>query len=401
MNTILSLAFILLLGFISSRWITKFKLPSVTAYILLGILIGPSLLHIVSGSLLKSSEFISHIVLGLIAFSIGQNFSRENFRRVGKSVLWISVVEAGFAWITVTLTFYYILKLPFYLSLTFGGLSAATDPIATLMVTREYKTRGVFTDTLLGIVAIDDAWCLIIIAISLALAKALALHAGSSFFIVKVLFKSLLEIFGSLFVGGFLAWIFFKFSKFLRNQSELLIYTLGFVFLTIGIAIASHLSVLLTCMALGTVMINLHRTNTKFFDTIRNIDPPLYVIFFVVAGANFDPSYLGKLGILGITYLFFRMLGKSSGAFLGGSLAHAPANVRKYIGLALAPQAGVALAGALLAKASFKDYGGLIFSTIIATTIIYELTGPVITKFALKLSGELKEENCPRPRLLV
>jgi len=287
-NTTLSLSLILLSGFIASRWITKFKLPSVTAYILLGIIIGPYVLHLVADPIIKSSEFISNLVLGLIAFSIGQNFSRNNFRKVGKSVLWISVLEAGFAWIVVTITFWLLLRLPFYLALTFGGLSAATDPIATLMVTREYKSRGVFTDTLLGIVAIDDAWCLIIIAISLALAKAIAIHAEQAFFIIKVMMKSLIEVFGSLIFGGIIAWISFKFSKYLRSQSELLIYTLGFILFTIGLAIPLHLSVLLSCMALGTVLINLHRENIKFFDTVRAIDPPLYIIFFVTAGANFS-----------------------------------------------------------------------------------------------------------------
>ncbi len=393
MNTPLSLSLILLLGFIASRWIAKFKLPSVTAYILLGIIIGPYVLHLVADPIIKSSEFISNLVLGLIAFSIGQNFSRNNFKKVGKSVLWISVLEAGFAWIVVTITFWLLLRLPFYLALTFGGLSAATDPIATLMVTREYKSRGIFTDTLLGIVAIDDAWCLIIIAISLALAKAIAIHAEQAFFIIKVMMKSLIEVFGSLIFGGIIAWISFKFSKYLRSQSELLIYTLGFILFTIGLAIPLHLSVLLSCMALGTVLINLHRENTKFFDTVRAIDPPLYIIFFVTAGANFDPSYLGKLGILGIAYIIFRIAGKSVGAYLGGIISRAPSHVRKYIGLALAPQAGVALAGALLAKSSLSEYGGLIFSTIIATTIVYELTGPIITKHALKLAGELPPQE--------
>lgn len=142
MNTTLSLSLILLSGFIASRWIAKFKLPSVTAYILLGIIIGPYVLHLVADPIIKSSEFISNLVLGLIAFSIGQNFSRSNFRKVGKSVLWISVLEAGFAWIVVTITFWLLLRLPFYLALTFGGLSAATDPIATLMVTREINPEG-------------------------------------------------------------------------------------------------------------------------------------------------------------------------------------------------------------------------------------------------------------------
>jgi Kef-type K+ transport system membrane component KefB len=131
--------------------------------------------------------------------------------------------------------------------------------------------------------------------------------------------------------------------------------------------------------------------NIKFFDVIRGIDPPLYIIFFVLAGANFDPHYLSKIGILGVIYIIFRIVGKSSGAYLGGIISKSPSNVRKFMGLALAPQAGVALAGALIAKTSFHDVGSMIFTTIIATTIIYELTGPIFTKFALKLAGELKE----------
>ena len=157
MNTILGLGFILIAGLFSARLINKIKFPSVTAYLLLGIIIGPSLFGLVSEEILSASGLISNIVLGMIAFSIGQNFSLDNFHKIGKSVIWISVLEACGAWLLVTLAFLLILKQPFYIALLFGALSSATAPAATVMIIRQYRAKGIFTDTLLGVVAIDDA----------------------------------------------------------------------------------------------------------------------------------------------------------------------------------------------------------------------------------------------------
>lgn len=389
MNTILGLGFILFAGLLSAKLIKKIKLPAVTAYLLLGIFIGPSLLKLVPERILGASGLISNIVLGIIAFGIGQNFSRYHLRRIGKTVVWISVLEACGAWILVTSVFYLILKQPFYLSLLFGAIASATAPAATVMVIREYRAKGNFTDTLLGVVAIDDAWCLIIFAISLAISQAIYAHNLAAFFLAKVFFSSLLSIFGAFILGAFLAMVLSIFYRFVRTPTELLILTLGIVFLNIGIAIWLNLSVLLANMFLGAVLVNLNRYSFKFFDSLKVIDSPLFLLFFVLAGASLEINILGKLSIIGLSYLIFRVVGKVIGARLGAKISNATTSVKKYLGFGLIPQAGVALGCALVAKSDFPQVGNMIFTTIVATTVIYELIGPLCTKYALRKAGDI------------
>ncbi len=387
-NSILGLGFILLTGLFSARLIGKLKFPSVTAYLLLGIIIGPSLLNLTPREILDASGLISNIVLGIIAFDIGQNFARDSFRKIGKPVIWISVLEACGAWILVTLSFLFILRQPFYISLLFGAIASATAPAATVMVVREYQAKGNFTDTLLGVVAIDDAWCLMIFAISLAISQAIAKHMLATSFLVKVFLNSLSGIFGAFILGGIVAIFLSYLSRFLRTQTELLIFTLGFIFLNIGLAIYLHLSVLLANMFLGAVLVNIDKSPFKFFDSLKAIDSVLFLLFFVLAGANLEITSLPKLGFIGITYLIFRVIGKVIGAGLGARISHASKNVRKYLGWGLIPQAGVALGCALVVKSDFPLVGHIIFNTILATTVVYELTGPVCTKYALIKSGD-------------
>lgn len=390
MNTLLALGIILFLGFFSARFINKIKFPSVTAYLILGILIGPYVLNIIPKDIIETSGFISNIVLSLIAFTIGQNFSRDIFSRIGRSVIWISTLEACGAWVFVTLIFFTVLGQPFYIALLFGAISAATAPAATIMVTREYNAKGPFTETLLGVVAIDDAWCLIIFAVSLAVSKGIYTHMAGSYMVIKTIFKALVEILGSFLVGGCAGFILHKLSRYTRTHGELLTYILGLILICSGLSIQFHLSVLLTNMFLGAVLVNIKREdNSRFFDILKGIDHPLYLIFFVLAGAHLDISLLTKLGLIGAVYILFRMAGKALGAWLGGSVSQAETKVRKYMGLALVPQAGVALGTALIAQAQFPEAGNLILTTIVATTVIYEIIGPLCTKIALRKAGEI------------
>lgn len=388
--TILSLGFILLSGLLAGKLIRKVKIPVVTAYLLLGIIVGPSILNLVSPGILSSSGLISNIVLGLIAFSIGQNFALERFSKIGKPVIWISILAAVVPWFLVTVALLILLKQPLHIALIFGAISSATAPAATMMVVREYKAKGSFTDTLLGVVAIDDAWCLIIFAFSFAIAKALAMHITSNIFIFKIIFHSFLEIIGAFMLGGALALILAYLSRFITTPADLLVYTLGFIFLNTGMALYLNFSVLLANMFMAAVLVNVHKVSFKFFEALRFIDSPLYLLFFVLAGANLEISLLKNLGLLGLSYIIFRSLGKIGGAYLGGIAAQVPERMKKYIGLALLPQAGVALGVALIAKSEFPELGGMIFTAIVATTVLYEIIGPVFTKVSLKKAGEVE-----------
>ena len=213
METILSFAAILLLGLLAARILRRVRFPAVTAYLLLGILIGPEVLRLVATPILGASGTISNIVLSFVAFSLGQNFSRENFSRIGKSVLWISLLEASGAWLLVTFSCLYLLRQPLPVSLLFGAIASATAPAATVMVVRESRAKGTFTDTLLGVVAVDDAWCLIIFAISLALAKGLVHSGGEGFHLSAAFARSLLEIGGALGLGTLMALILIFHTK--------------------------------------------------------------------------------------------------------------------------------------------------------------------------------------------
>jgi len=388
-NTIFSLGLILLFGFAGAKLIRRLKIPSITAYLLLGILVGPHAFNLVSKGILASSGLISNIVLGFIAFSIGQNFLFATFKKIGKPVLFISISEAGTTCLLVTLAFLFILKQPFYIAFLFGAVASATAPAATTMVVREYRARGSFTDTLLGTVAIDDAWCLIISAVALAILKVAAFHTMANALMSKVVFYALLEVIAAFILGSVLALVVSYFSKHTKTTEELLIYTMGFLFLNIGLSINFNLSVLLSCMSMGAVLVNTNKVSFKFFDALRGIDSPFYILFFVLAGANLEIGLLKALGFIGVFYIISRSLGKIAGAYLGGVISNASYSMKRYMGLALLPQAGVALGIALIAKANFPQIGEMVFSTIVATTIIYELIGPSFTKFALRKAGEI------------
>jgi len=393
MNVIVSLGIIFLTGIVVNKFVVKLRIPEITGDLILGIIIGQEFLGLVHSHILASTSLISNIVLGFVAFTIGRNFSIQDFKKIGKPVLWISVFEAGGAWIVVTFFFHYLLKMPLYISLLYGAISSATAPAATLMVIRQYKSKGYFTNILLGVVGIDDAWCLIIFAISFAMAKTLYLHQSSELLILKVLFKSIVEIGGAFLLGGGMAFILAYFARFFKRHTEVEIYTLSFVFLSIGLAMWLHFSVLLTTMALGAVLINIRTTSSSFFDVLEDIESPLFLLFFVLAGANLEISALKSIGIAGVVYFFARLIGKVSGAFVGSYLGKVPRKVRKYIGLGLVPQAGVALGVALIAKADFPDIGNTIFTTIVATTVIYEIVGPILTKIGLSKAGEIKSTS--------
>jgi Kef-type K+ transport system membrane component KefB len=390
MNAELGLSLIILGGFLAAKLFSTAKIPAVTAYILVGIAIGPQGLNVMPEGILAASGFISDVVLGLIAFSIGRYFSLHQFKRLGKLILYISILAAVGSMGLVTLAIFFIAREPLYMALLFGAISCATAPAATLMVVEETRSRGPLTDTLLGVVAIDDAWCLIIFAVSLVVAKTLALGVTTHMAIFVEVGLAVAEIAASLILGTIFAWILHHYSSRVKDPSDLEILTLGIILLTVGAAVSLDLSVLLSCMTLGIVLINISPEGFRFFDILHPVDTPLYLIFFVLAGALLEIGLLKEAGILGATYIVFRVLGKMGGAYLGGVVSgDAGLAVGRYIGLGLLPQAGVALGVALLAREQFPGVGDLIFSTIVATTVIFELLGPIATRAALSLAKEL------------
>lgn len=391
LNILLSLGLVMLLGLISSGLIRKIKMPSVTAYLLLGVLIGPYCLGIITDRIINASGLISNIVLSFIAFGIGQNLSRQIFREIGREVFTITLGQGLGATLFVVAALYFFVDVPFFVALSFGAIATATAPAAVVMVVREFRAKGRFTDTLLGVVALDDGLGLMFFAIIIAVAKSMTgVHGEILPMALSGVLHGTIEVFGSILLGLFLGLLLSFFSRYVTNVSELLIYTLGFIFLNSGISLFLGLSVLISNMTMSGILININKTGFKFFESIRTIDSPFYLLFFVLAGANLEFAILKSIGMIGAVYIVSRMAGKILGVFLSAHISGASKTIRDYLGLALAPQAGVALGMAMIIKSVFPEQGNLIMSTIIATTIIYEIFGPVLTKISLQAAGNIE-----------
>jgi Kef-type K+ transport system membrane component KefB len=389
MSTILCLGIILVGALVAEKIVSYLKIPAITSYILLGILLGPYVLNVTGEGLMASSELFSNIVLGFIAFHIGKNFSLENFRRIGKTVLSISLSETLGAWVCVTTGIYFLAGQPFHISLVFGAIAAATAPATTMMVIRQYKARGLFTDVLLGTVAIDDAWGIMIFSVSLAIAQIVQLGQFSELIIMFVTIKAAGKIFLSMILGLVMAFLVSKISVYLKRREDVLTFILGAILINTGIALYFHMSPLLSNMFFGAVLVNIEKTSFRFFDSINDVDWPLYIMFYVLAGAHLEIGLIPTLGIIGSVYIILRVVGKVGGVYVGSTIAGADSKIKNYMGIALMPQAGVALGLAMLAKVNLPHTGGTILNTIIATTVIYEILGPIATRYSLAKAGDV------------
>ncbi len=389
MNIILCLGIILVGAIIAEKVVNYFKIPAITSYILLGILLGPHAINITGKGLLATSELLSHIVLGFIAFHIGKNFSVENFKSIGRVILSMSIGETIGAWICVTAGIYYLTNQPFYIALLLGAIAPATAPTTTMMVIRQYRSKGKFTEILLGVVAIDDAWGIIIFSLSLSIAQVFQAGQFSELAMLFVTLKAVGKIVISMILGSLIAFLVSKISVYLKRSETMLTFILGAILINTGLAIYFDLSPLLSNMFFGAMLVNIDKTAFRYFDSLSNADWPLYVMFYVIAGSNLEIGLLSTLGLVGSVYIVFRALGLFGGAYAGGIVAQTDKKITRYLGFALMPQAGVAIGLAMLAKVSFPDTGVLIFNMVIATTVVFEIFGPIATRYALLKAGDI------------
>jgi Kef-type K+ transport system membrane component KefB len=386
MNIFLACGIVFLFALGTSRLLSRLKFPAVTSYLLVGILIGPFGFKFIPENLISSTHLVGYFVLGMIAFLLGESFLWRQFLGVGKEVIIISIGEVVGAFVLVAVGLL-LIKQPLYVALLFAGIAPASAPMAIIMVVRELKAKGKFTQTLLNILAIDDAWGIIIFALALAVSKILY-SGGIGGVFTTAFIEAGREIFGALFLGAILSILFHLLSRFMITQIDFLIFTLGFILLTTGISLHFGFSTLLANMALGTGVVNFTARH-RSFDILRRIDWPFYLLFFVLAGASLEIPLLKELSLLGAVYIISRMAGLYLGADISGILAHSGSKTRKYIGLGLFAQAGVALGLAIIAKVEFPEIGNMIFTTVVATTIVFEIIGPLTCRIALGKMGEI------------
>lgn len=388
----------LFLGFLATRITKKLKLPNVTAYIITGILIGPYVLNLIPTRIIEGTAFLSDIALAFIAFSTGEFFKFSVLKKNGLKVVIITVFEALLASLVVFVVMYWILHLNLAFSIVLASLAAATAPASTVMTIRQTGAKGDFVDTLLQVVALDDVVGLIAYSVAISVAMVSSTGSGSNFLAVfKNIGFNILSIGLGCFFGFVLKWLMPK----KRSTDNRLIISLAVIFLFCGICAILDTSPLLGCMVMGTIYINI-TNDDKLFKQLNYFTPPILLLFFVRSGLNFDLSALTSgsnavgsvpLIVIGIVYFITRIIGKYGGAFSGCLVAKKSKNVRNYLGLALIPQAGVAIGLADWGARILGGELGLSLNTIIlASSVLYELIGPACAKLSLYLSKSYSNE---------
>ena len=413
MEILFSISIALAAGLLMSRVSKPLGLPSVTAYLVAGILVGPYCLGriginglgFISADNVKEFELICDVALGFIAFAIGNEFRLSQLKKVGGAATFIGIWQAVIATALVDITLvalHFVLgdRLPISMAITLGAIAAATAPAATLMVVRQYKAKGKLTDLLLPIVAIDDAVGLIIFSVSFGIAKALE---KGEFSLTAIIVEPVLEIVCSLLLGLAMGLLFSLCERFFSSNSKRLSLSITFVFLTVALSMVEfdiggiHIgfSALLVCMMLGTVFCNVCDFSAEIMDKTDKWTVPLFALFFVLSGAELELNVFSNIAIVGIgvAYIVSRSLGKYLGAYAGAKLMKCDEKTTRYLGITLFPQAGVAL-GMSVTVMELGEVGSVIRNIVLFSVLIYEIFGPVLTKIALTKAGNI----VPKPK---
>ena len=415
MYALLGLSIALISGLLLSRLAKLLQLPAVTAYLVAGILIGPYCLGaigvkglgFISKTEIEKIGLLADVALGFIAFSIGNEFRLSQLKKIGKQATIVGIFQAVVTTLlvdAVLIGLHFIIpeKLPLSAALVLGAIASATAPAATLMVVKQYKAKGPTTDILLPVVALDDAVGLILFAVSFGIAKALKIGAIS---VVSILVEPMLEIVLSIGLGAAMGYAFSFCEQFFHSRSKRLAMSVGFVLLTIGLSMLKfkiagvHIgfSPLLVCMMLGTIFCNICDFSEELMDRVDRWTAPLFVVFFVISGAELELSVFADwlIVLIGVVYILSRSAGKYSGSFASAKLAGCDDHIVKYLGITLLPQAGVALGMANMAmnSAELGAEGILIANITLFAVLIYELIGPALTKMALTKAGDIDPEG--------
>lgn len=420
---LVALPIAMLTGLLMTRVLRPLKLPEVTAYLIAGIIVGPFALgslsvtfqdtqiwfgfskEMVEGDALK---FVTSVALGFIAFSIGNEFRLSELKKIGKPAVVIGILQAVATTVLVDVVLvivHFIVpdKLSLSAAIVLGAIAAATAPAATLMVVKQYKAQGELTSLLLPIVALDDAVGLIIFAVSHGIG--LALERDGALSAITILANPAIEIALSLGVGTILGFTFANITKLFKSRKNNVMLAITFVFIAVAVSSIEYtfqngvkigFSPLLLCMMMGTIFCNDCKTSEMTMSNTDRWTPIVFLLFFVVSGAELDLSVFadGIIVLIGIIYILSRCVGKYLGAFGSCALMKCSKNARNYLGITLFPQAGVALGMCAIVSQTMQD-SGLIKSIVLFAVLVYEIIGPMLTKLALTASGDIVKETPP------
>ncbi len=411
MEVLIQLSFSLVGGLLMSRLAKLLNLPAVTAYLVTGLLLGPyclGALHLASLGFTSSEavahlDIISQVALGFIAFTIGNEFRLEQLKSMGRQAITVGILQAvaTTALVDLALVGLHFINpelISISSAITLGAIAAATAPAATLMVVRQYKADGPLTRLLLLVVAIDDAVGLVLFSASFGVAAALE---SGSISLVTVLVEPVIEIVLSLGLGALAGWVLYWVEQFFHSRSKRLSISIGFVLLTVGLSMLKFelggvrfgFSLLLVCMMTGTIFCNICDFSEELMGRVDGWTAPLFVLFFVLSGAELNLKILSNPMVLliGLVYIVFRSLGKYLGAYGSCAMTGCSDSIKKHLGITLLPQAGVALGMALTAQQLAG--GEVVRSVVLFSVLVYELVGPALTKRSLLAAGEIREEG--------
>jgi len=402
-NLLAALGVFFLCGYFGGRIANRIKFPRVTGYIVAGMLLSPSVSGIMPLALVKGKlSIVTDIALAVIAYSIGGSLKFSRLKKLGKSIVWINVVEAlgafvitflmmaapGALVLQVILPHASWLQVCLPLALVVGAVSAATAPAAVLAIVHEYRARGPLTTTLLGVVALDDGMAIILYAFASSIVGALTSLQDVSIIRTMVL-EPLLVIAGSVLLGAVFGFFLTIMSAWVKRKGSVLVLVLGSVLLCAGIAGRLGFSPLLANMMLGFYVANRARQCDSLFHAVENVEETIFALFFTLAGAHFDFAVIKTAGILSLLIVVSRFAGKFSGVYLAAGFSHAPAVVKKYLGFALLPTAGVTIGLILMAEPLMPPQAAeIMVNAVLGAVIISELIAPPLVRFALTKAGE-------------
>lgn len=416
---------ILFSAFLMKYYISdRFKIPAVTIYVILGVVVGISFVHLFSLQQLEELDFVSKLALGTIAFIIGSELNREVIASLGRSIISIAFLEALLAFAAVFTAINLLTDWPVYYALILGSVASATAPAATVYVIQQYRARGPLTSTIMGVVGIDDAISLIIFVFASIITGNMLqsvltgdmvwmitrnpvdwpeLLKGAAVSPVLQVAKPFLSVLFSLGIGAIAGMIYSWLMRRIRDNEIVIMAIVAFLLILLGVSELLGISELLTIMAFGAWLANTNKFITgRTKSNLESLSPLLLPLFFIFAGARLNVQLIGQIGLVGLLYTAARLAGKIGGASLGALLGKAPKTVRKWIGFALVPQVGVAVALALSVNDKFGkgDYGAvgtemavLVINILLFTTVFTEIVGPLLTKVALKRAKEIDGGN--------
>ena len=397
MNELTSLGLILLFALLVGHLVKFIRVPEVTGYLIAGMLVGPSVLGLFSHENLQSLHVFSEVGLGLILFSVGAVFELGRVRAIGRRLITLTLFESFTAAVLVTIGTL-VLRQPWQVALLLGAIAIETGAASTLMVIRENNSSGPFTEALTAVIGLNNVFALVafsLVAVALDMSSLAARDAITLGGIVRATFPLVWQLVGSTALGFLVGLLLASWASQVVESGEMLILLIGCVLLTVGVATVVDLSPLVASLAVGATMANLSGKSRRLFEALSRTDPPLYVVFFVLAGADLDLALLPSLGMLGIVYVVCRATGKLAGARYAARRTEFSSTIQRLMGMSLFAQAGLAVGLVIVTRERFPEIAPTVTTVVLGAVIVFEIAGPLAARFALDRSGESRPQEQP------